>query len=77
MGPRDSDPDAPTVGLEPTVTMPESAGNDRPSLRSIANGRYVIVRALGQGGQKNAYLARDTRLERMVVISLQAGPATG
>ncbi len=37
---------------------------------SIAAGRYLIQRLLGGGGQKQAYLARDTRLDRDVVIAL-------
>jgi len=37
---------------------------------SIAAGRYQIQRSLGIGGQKQAYLARDTHLTRDVVIAL-------
>jgi eukaryotic-like serine/threonine-protein kinase len=37
---------------------------------SLASGRYLIRRQLGQGGQKRVYLARDDRLDRDVVIAL-------
>jgi len=38
--------------------------------RLFAGGRYQIERLIGEGGQKLVYLARDTRLNREVVISL-------
>ena len=37
---------------------------------SLASGRYLIRRSIGQGGQKKVYLARDDRLDRDVVIAL-------
>lgn len=37
---------------------------------SFAGGRYIVRRKLGQGGQKQVYLARDDRLDRDVVIAL-------
>ena len=37
---------------------------------SFASGRYLVRRALGQGGQKLVYLAKDNRLDRDVVIAL-------
>jgi predicted ATPase len=37
---------------------------------SLASGRYLIRRPIGQGGQKKVYLARDDRLDRDVVIAL-------
>ncbi|MEK6323100.1 MAG: protein kinase [Acidobacteriota bacterium] len=37
---------------------------------SFASGRYFVRRSLGQGGQKQVYLAKDNRLDRDVVISL-------
>ena len=37
---------------------------------SLASGRYLIRRPIGQGGQKKVYLARDERLDRDVVIAL-------
>ena len=36
---------------------------------AYGNGRYEIVRFLGEGGRKRVYLARDTRLQREVAVS--------
>src|SRR5262245_23592908 len=53
-------------------TLPPS----RPSLPTIelgssfSTGRYRIQRLLGRGGQKEVYVARDTRLDRDVAIAL-------
>jgi hypothetical protein len=47
---------------EPTAAPPAPA--------SIANGRYDLVRLLGEGGKKRVYLARDTLLEREVALAL-------
>ncbi len=41
-----------------------------PPPESVAGGRYKIERLLGEGGQKQVFLARDTRLDREVVVSL-------
>ncbi|MEK6285150.1 MAG: protein kinase [Acidobacteriota bacterium] len=37
---------------------------------SFSSGRYFIQRSLGHGGQKLVYLAKDTRLDREVVIAV-------
>jgi serine/threonine protein kinase len=37
---------------------------------AIADGRYELVRLLGEGGKKRVYLARDTLLERDVAVAL-------
>lgn len=37
---------------------------------AFAGGRYKVQRLIGHGGQKQVYLARDTHLDRDVVISL-------
>lgn len=36
---------------------------------SFAAGRYEVDRCLGEGGRKDVYLARDTRLDRPVVVA--------
>ena len=59
--------DLPTVGFLRADGASEPA-RSRPG-RSLANGRYLLIRALGHGGQKDAFLARDVRLERIVVVS--------
>lgn len=37
--------------------------------KSFASGRYEVERPLGEGGRKDVYLARDTRLDRNVVVA--------
>src|SRR5437899_1046708 len=39
-------------------------------LIAMGGGRYQLRQLLGEGGQKKVFLARDTRLERDVVLSL-------
>ena len=41
---------------------------------SFAGGRYQVRSLLGEGGQKRAFLARDTQLDRDVVIGVLNGP---
>jgi tetratricopeptide (TPR) repeat protein len=41
-----------------------------PAPATLAAGRYVIERPLGEGGKKRVYLASDTRLDREVAIAL-------
>jgi tetratricopeptide (TPR) repeat protein len=55
--------------------MRETAPSDRTAVtaglgQSLAAGRYQLQRLLGEGGQKLVYLARDSRLDREVVIAL-------
>ena len=57
--------DRKTLAITPGT---ESQSLDMPT--SFASGRYLIRRAIGQGGQKKVYLARDERLDRDVVIAL-------
>ena len=38
--------------------------------QTFANGRYEVVRFLGEGGRKKVYLARDTVLDRQVAFAL-------
>ena len=37
---------------------------------AVFAGRYVVQRRLGEGDRKRTYLARDTKLDRHVAISL-------
>ena len=49
----------------------ETVSTDAPTAqRTIANGRFRLVRLLGEGGRKRVYLARDTNLDRDVALSL-------
>ena len=57
--------DTQTLAITPDT---ESQSWSMPA--SLASGRYVIRRPIGQGGQKKVYLARDDRLDRDVVIAL-------
>ena len=49
----------------PTSKEPSA---DQPT--SFANGRYQVTRFLGEGGNKNIYLAQDTTLDREVAFAL-------
>ncbi|MFY9573677.1 MAG: serine/threonine-protein kinase, partial [Blastocatellia bacterium] len=57
--------DAQTLAITPGT---DSQSSFVPT--SFSGGRYTVQRKLGQGGQKQVYLARDTRLDRDVVIAL-------
>ena len=41
-----------------------------PETKSFASGRYVVVKLLGQGAQKSAYLVDDTTLGRQSALSI-------
>ena len=47
---------------------PAPTTTDIPS--SFANGRYEVIRLLGEGGKKMVYLAHDTTLDRDVAFGL-------
>src|SRR5688572_15840870 len=56
-------------------TAPQRAGEESLSLDSFeslsfANGRYQVQSLLGEGGQKRVFLARDSQLDRDVVIGV-------
>lgn len=56
-----------------TLTLPLtewSGAGLAPAPSSFGAGRYEVQYLLGEGGQKQVYLARDTRLHRDVVIAL-------
>ena len=46
---------------------PAPSETDTPA--SIAEGRYQLMRFLGEGAKKRVYLARDTRLDREVAVA--------
>jgi len=58
-------PPAPSV----TVVAP-TRGRLAPQPTSFANGRYKVVKFLGEGGKKKVYLAHDTQLDRDVAFAL-------
>ena len=51
---------------EPSPTKGDSA----PQTTRFVNGRYGVVRFLGEGGKKRVYLAHDTLLDRDVAFAL-------
>ena len=70
------EPEKPTRSMgKESDEMRETAPSVRAEVaaglgHSLAGGRYHLERLLGEGGQKLVYLARDSRLDREVVIAL-------
>ena len=60
--------DACGTPLAKAPSVSEPAAPSAPA--AIANGRYEILRLLGEGGKKRVYLARDNLLERDVALAL-------
>jgi tetratricopeptide (TPR) repeat protein len=58
--------------LEQLVGSPNAQGGAQisPVRNSLASGRYQVKSFLGEGGWKRVYLAYDTRLDRLVALSL-------
>jgi predicted ATPase len=65
------DPNSETVEYLPQgVATSRARVPSQPLATSFDAGRYEVVRLLGEGGQKQVYLARDARLGREIVIAL-------
>ena len=54
----------------PAAPTPQAAEPSPPPPLSFGNGRYQVVRILGEGGSKIVYLARDNLLDREVALAL-------
>jgi DNA-binding CsgD family transcriptional regulator len=56
----------------PSTEHPPSANGDTPADQpdAFANGRYRIIRMLGEGGRKRVYLAHDNVLDRNIALAV-------
>jgi len=65
------DPNSETVEYLPQgVATSRARVASQPLATSFGADHYQVVRLRGEGGQKQVYLARDTRLGREIVIAL-------
>jgi hypothetical protein len=62
-------------GSLPMDTPSEPNISDLDPVPDSALGHYQLIRLLGRGGQALTYLARDTRLQRLVVLKRYHGAA--
>ena len=46
------------------------------SLEHLQNGRYTVLKKLGEGGKGIVFKARDTALDRVVAIKMLKNPVT-
>src|ERR1700722_14955213 len=59
-----------TPALQTAPAPAPQATEPSPPPLSFANGRYQVVRTIGEGGSKIVYLVRDDLLDREVALSL-------
>ena len=59
---------APPVASAPALAAPTASSAAGPE--TFANGRYEVLKFLGEGGRKKVYLAKDSLLDRQVAFAL-------
>ena len=65
-------PPAPSLDAAPPASSspPRSHHRPAPGPETFANGRYEVLKFLGEGGRKKVYLAKDSLLDRQVAFAL-------